>query len=820
MARAKRNDADIDPPPRKGGCLKRLLVAALLLGAIGLGAGTAGFLWLEARLPDVFSFEAYRKVAREHSRAFAAGGEMVARFGTEIRTVVPIDQIPETVLYAVVCAEDASFFHHPGLDLLGIARALWVDVTRGRYVQGASTITQQFAKTRFLSNEKTITRKLKELVMARKLEQKLSKHDILAMYVNEIYFGHGRYGVEEAARFYFGKPVSQVDIAEAAMLAAVVNAPSRFSPLRHPDRARKRRQYVLEQMHSRGYISAQDAARAQARPLPTQGHGALAASAPYYLREVRREVIARVGAGALSEQGLRVEVALDLAVQQAADRAVARGLRAIDRHDKVAHPVRRYEDKEAMNAGLDRLTRQRQGQPAASGRPTLGVVRGHDRDRGVWLVDLGGERANLPESALERYRGLSERTATAAANQAASDRPADRLAATAPAGAASEDAAAVGDLPRFEPGDLIRVSVSERSEAGTRLVAEFGPQAALIALEPGSRLVRAMVGGDDFGHHPFNRARRALRQPGSTFKTFVYGAALEAGIATPDTEVADVKRTHISYGRPWVPRNYTGDYDGQPHSLRDALARSINSIAVEMADRVTPPKVAEFARRVGIRSPLSEDLPLALGASSVTPEELANAYATLAADGQYAEPIYVTRIVDRFGREVFVSKSEPKRVISSTVSRALTDMLGEVVRRGSGRKADVGRPVAGKTGTSNRGRDNWFVGFSPRLCAAVWVGYDDRKPIAKGTGGTLALPIWSQFMREALDRVPVLPLPRLPHVAAAVRAPPSVLPMDPEAGAGDLEDGRMEAPAPGAAQAPGPEPIAGEIIDEAALEAL
>jgi penicillin-binding protein 1A len=349
-----------------------------------------------------------------------------------------------------------------------------------------------------------------------------------------------------------------------------------------------------------------------------------------------------------------------------------------------------------------------------------------------------------------------------------------------------------------------------------RLAPEFGPQAALFAIEPQSRLVRAVVGGDDFYLHPFDRSRLARRQPGSTFKTFVYGAALESGVATADTEVIDARRTHLSHGRPWTPRNYGGEYDDKKHTLRDALARSINSIAVEIAERVSPAKVAEFATRMGIRSPLSADLPLALGASAVNPAELANAYATIAAGGMYAEPIYVTRVVDRFGRELFSAGGRNERVLSEKVALALTDMLGEVVRRGSGRRARVGRPVAGKTGTSNRGRDAWFTGFSPRLCAAVWVGYDDRKPMANASGSKLALPIWAQFMRTALDRVPVLPLPRLPHVVAAVHAPAEALSADPEAGADTLDDGRLEpAPDPDA-----PPPIEGEVIDESALDKL
>lgn len=763
--------------------LRRAFIAGITASALLIGAGAAGFAWLETRLPDVFSFAAYRKVALEHSRVVAANGELVGRFGPQVRTVVPLSRIPKTLLFAVVCAEDAAFFHHPGLDLLGIARALWVDLVQRRYAQGASTITQQFAKTRYLSAEKSIVRKLKELVLARKLEQKLSKEDILAMYVNEIYFGHGRYGVEEAARFYFDKPVGQLDVAEAALLAGVVNSPARFSPIRHPEAAHARRSYVLQQMRRRGYISVEDAARAEARPLPPRGHGDLDARAPYYVRHVRGLLNERFGPGLVRHGGLRVEVALDVPTQRAAEAAVARGLRRVDRHYRVVKPLRHYANEAAMAAGLKRLTKRQPKERRTLGRVLLGVVRGRDRGRDAWLVDLGEERAHLPVAALARY---------------------------ADPGPGADGAEATGKAIEFAEGDLIRVSVTRRDASGTRLAPEFGPQAALFALEPESRLVRAMVGGDSFEMHPFDRSRNSRRQPGSTFKTFVYGAAIEAGVATPDTEVEDARRTHISHGRPWTPRNYSGEYDGAKHTLRDALARSINSVAVEIAERVGPEQVAEFARRAGIHSPLVADLPLALGASGVNPAELANAYATLAAGGQHAEPIMVTRVIDRFGQELFNGRAQPQRVMSERVAVALTDMLGEVVRRGSGRSANVGRPVAGKTGTSNRGRDAWFVGFSPRLCAAVWVGHDDRKPMKDGSGGKWALPIWADFMRTALDRVPVLPLPRLPHVVGAVRAPPGALAADPEAGAATIDDGIMLEPAP----------LNGEVIDESALEAL
>ena len=763
---------------------------------MAIGGGAVVFYTLDARLPDVFSWQAYTRIAREPSRVYTAGGELLARFGSEIRTVVPRERIPDSLFFALVCAEDAAFFHHPGLDVAGIARAVWVDVLTGRYAQGASTITQQFAKTRYLSAEKTVTRKLKELVLARKLEQKLSKYEILTLYANELYFGHGRYGVEEAARFYFGKSASGLDIAEAAMLAGVVNAPARLSPLRHPEAARRRRAYVLEQMRRRGYINEADATRAGQTPLPTTGTDETRNRlGRWYVEAARREVVERFGNEALRSAGLRIEVALDAEVQRAAEDAVASGLKRVDRRYRSARPLRHYQSEADLLAGLARLERGHRKRPLRTGRVELGVVLRNLPDEAAWEIDLGGTLGRLPWAAVARY-------ADADTGPDAADTGPDAATTAAP-------------IEGWSRGDLLRVSLRTRvGESDTApgwwlLAPEMGPQAALVALEPQTRLVRALVGGDDFGLHPFDRARQAVRQPGSTFKTFVYGAAMEAGLVTPDTLVVDEKRTYVSHGRPWSPRNYSGDWDGKEHTVRDALARSVNSIAVEVAQRVGPERVADFARRLGITSPLSVDLPLALGASGVRPIELANAYATIAAEGIYATPIFVTRVADKAGQTLFLAPRDGgTRVVSEAVTRALTDMLGEVVRRGSGRHAAVGRPVAGKTGTTNRSRDTWFVGFSPRLVAATWVGHDDRKPMPNGTGGSLALPIWANFMRQALDRVPVLPLPRLPHVLGA-RAEPQPLETDPEEGASALGDEPLPLAAEAANRPPTSEPGTG-----------
>ena len=743
----------------KRGCLTRLFVLLLVGFVLSASAAAVTWYWLDATLPDVFTFAAYRQIAKESSRVLAASGEVVAIFGDEIRTVVPPERIPPTMRGAMVCAEDAAFYSHPGLDLLGVGRAVWTDIVRGRYAQGASTITQQLAKTRFLDRTKTVTRKLKELVLARKLEQKLSKEEILSLYLNEVYFGHGRYGAEEAARFYFGKSISQVDVAEAALLAGIVNSPARFSPLKHPEAAKERRQYVLGQMRKHGYIDQAAFDRADAAPMPQIGHDSPLDIGPWYAEAVRRFVLTKVDRATLASAGLRIEIAMDVATQRAAELAVQNGLSRIDRGYKSLQPTKRYDDDAALDEGRKKLTSQ-QDKNVVPGRTLLGVVLASDAQARAYTLALGTREGTLPWAALARY-----------ARPAEADKP----------GAVPVAIETLGKL--FERGDLLRVSVLEKTPDRIVLSPEMGPQAALVAIEQETRLVRAIVGGDDFALHPFDRATQARRQPGSTFKTFVYGAALEAGIITPETEMTDEARSFPAGSRTWTPRNFSGRYDGQNHAMRDALAQSINSIAVAVAQKVGPERVANFAHRAGIQSELDPRLPLALGASSVAPLELANAYATIANGGKVAEPILVTRIVDRTGKDVYLAKREPGRqVLSEETTRQLTDMLGDVVRRGSGKEAQkAGRPVVGKTGTSNGGRDVWFAGFSADLCAVVWIGYDDRKPMPKATGGTLAVPMWTEFMRVALERVPVRPLPRLPHLFDAALPPaPSLPALDPE----------------------------------------
>lgn len=741
-----------------GKWIKRALATVLIVAAVGTAAGALGFAYLQARLPDVFSYDAYRKIALQSTRVHAAGGELLARFGGENRTLVPADQIPKTLLYAAVCAEDAAFFHHPGLDLVGIARALWIDVTEGRYAQGASTITQQFAKTRFLSREKSIVRKLKELVLARKLEQKLRKHDILAMYLNEIYFGHGRYGVQEASRYYLSKPVIAIDLAEAALLAGLINSPERLSPFRDAAAAKKRRRYVLDQMQRRGYISAADADRANAAPVRTKAGKELDLEAPYYVRAARTELRRLVPADVLRRGGLRVELGLDVVAQRAAQDAVKRGLRRIDTRLRAYKPIATAESEAELHGIARRLKSDRKGRKLRNGAVVQAVVLHVEPAAKRYVVDLGGEPGLLPFRHVQRYQTPAAGTAT------------------------------------YTRGDVIRVAMTASTELRDGAVVpvltlEQGPQAAIVAIEPNTRLVRAMVGGDDFNLHPFNRAQSALRQPGSTFKTFVMGAALEAGLVTPNTVFADEKRAYRSGGRSWTPRNYSGRWDGKPHTLRSALARSINSIAVAVADKVGPARVAEFANRIGIESELRPDLPLALGASSVRPMELANAYATLASGGVTDKPILVTRVLDRDGHELYRASPAPQRTIRADVNAQLVDMLGDVVRYGSARAAKVGRPVAGKTGTTNRGRDTWFAGFSAGLVAVTWVGHDDRAPMQHGTGARFALPIWSDFMRGALKGVPVRPLPRLPHkLANTAKPPPDADPASARSARGDLTD--------------------------------
>lgn len=698
-----------------------LLLGLVIAGALSLLAAAIGVRIVEAGLPEVPTFDRYRATVPKVSRVLAADGSVVAEFFVQRRTVMDPERIPPVLEAAVLAAEDAAFHRHAGLSYLGIARAMLVNLWRGRVSQGGSTITQQVVKQVLLSSERTYERKFRELLLARLLERRLAKPEILAVYMSHIYLGHGRYGFEEAARFYFGVPASSLDLAQSALLAGMVSAPEANSPLRNPEGALARQQYVLDRLERTGLAPADAVAAARrarirlhAREAPRLG------AAPYFVDAVRREVLRLLGPGALLNDGLTVHTTLDLRVSDAAETAVALGLA-----DLYAAGRTRAADEDAAALPEPEPDADGDGEPDVPDDipPAPQAVRGRvvlcDLAAGRIEVEAAGRRATLDQRSLQRAilaRGLDPFSLCRGG------------------------------------GPEIPVSLAGREAGGgdapDRVVnAELGPQAAVAVLDPGTRAVRALVGGEEFGSRPFNRAVQSRRPMGSTVKPFLYAAALEAGVDASETFPNQRICFRGARGRPWCPRNYQGGYDGRDYGMGEALAKSTNVIAVRVMQRIGAWPVADLLASLGIDG-APRDLSLALGSAEASPLALANAMATFAAGGRYDTPYLIEDVVDARGRLLMHHEARPSRPLAEATARTLRGWMRQAVIDGSARAAaDLPVPAWGKTGTSNRAREAWFVGSDGDLVSAFVVGYDDRLPMRGATGGSTAVPLFNAFVR-------------------------------------------------------------------------
>lgn len=698
----------------------------------GLALALVGvILWREltADLPPVDQLLTYRPPVV--TRIFAEDGTLIGEFYVERRYVVPLESVPSHVRLAFLAAEDADFYSHPGIDPAGIARALLTNVLAKQVVQGGSTITQQVVKTLLLTPERSLERKVKEMILAFRLETKLSKDDILYLYLNQIYFGAGAYGIEAAARTFFDKGVEELTLAEAALLAGLPQRPSAYDPQRFPRRSHARKTYVLDRMRAEGFISEAQYTAASREEIAIQPRRpASYLAAPWYVEHVRRLLEDRYGGTAAAQLGLRVYTAVDLEMQRLAEEALQEGLRELDRRQGYRGPVRRL-DPRKIDAFLAREAALR---PRDDPRPHAVVVAVRP---GGLEVRTAWERGVLPAGGLVWGRSRLQPSAFA-----------------------------VGDVlvVRREPAP-------PQGPARFALDQEPQVQGALVAIDPYTGQVKAMVGGYDFTRSQFNRVIQARRQPGSAIKPFIYAAAIDQGL-TPTSVVLDAP---ISFpggtrGRPWTPRNFGNRYYG-PVPLRTALVRSLNTVTVRLVDQIGLDTTRDYLQRLGFSRPLPRNLSLALGSAEVSPLELTAAYGVFATLGKRFEPLFITAVTDRDGQPIEFSHSRPRfeRVMSAATAYVVTSMLESVVERGTGqRAAAVGRPAAGKTGTTNDTHDAWFVGFTPDLIAGVWVGFDaDRSLGEKETGGRAAAPIWASFMKQALDGRPVVDFPVPDGVAFA-----------------------------------------------------
>lgn len=752
----------------------RLALGAGLLTLVGALALLAGWRHYGADLPDVASLSRYEPptVTRVHAR----DGRLLAEHARERRVFVPIDAIPDHVKQAFIAAEDQYFYLHPGIDAIGIVRAALSNVERlrnDRRPAGASTITQQVAKNFLLTNELSFDRKIKEAILALRIERAFSKDEILELYLNEIFLGNRAYGVAAAALNYFDKSLDELSVAEAAFLAGLPQAPSRYDPNRNRDAALARRSYVIGRMAEDGYIDAQAATGAEAEPLELRRRRPEAtARADFFTEEVRRQLVGRFGEEGFYEGGLSVRTTVSPKLQAIADRALRHGL-----------------------ADYDQRSRPWQG---ALGRIDLAA-------QPDWAAALAAFDAgfDLQDWQLALVQAVDAKAATIGLSNGSTAQLVfeDMRWARAPRAGGRAPVPPRSPTDVVAPGDVVLVERRREGETA-RWILRQRPEVegALVALDPNTGQVLALSGGFSFRPSWFNRATQAHRQPGSAFKPFVYLAALEAGM-TPASIVLDAPIViDQGPGLPlWRPENFSQTFYG-PSTLRLGLEKSRNLMTVRLAQEIGMERVRDVASRFGIEQGLGLNLAAALGSNEVTPLGLATAYAMLVNGGHRIEPYLVERIQDRHGRTIMrrdqracraclangwdggpppeVQDDRPP-VTDPRLAYQMVSMLEGVVQRGTGAAArSLGRPLAGKTGTTNDAKDGWFVGFSPDLVVAVFVGYDQPESLGdRATGASLALPIWIDFMREALDGVPRQPFRTPPGLqlvavdAATGRAP-------------------------------------------------
>jgi len=693
--------------------LKIIIITVIVIIAFVAGAGFALF-------RDIPSIKDFDKVKTPHgTKVYAEDGTLIGEFKIQKGIYIPIKQIPKHLIDAVIAVEDSRFWKHKGIDYIGIGRALITDVLHMQLKEGGSTITQQLAKIMFLTPEKTISRKIKEAYLAMKIEKELSKEKILELYLNNVYFGHGAYGVEMASRIYFGKSITHITLPEAALLAGLIRAPNSYSPYNDLVKAKQRQEIVLERMEKEELITPQERKRASLQAIHLSSLRISTENYNYFLEYVRKQLEETFDIEKIYKGNLRVYTTLDTHAQVSAQKALQEGLRDVDKRigwrGAVGKVSIKNEEKEEK----------------VSFTPSQG-----DIAKGVVL-------SVTPNQAIIKARGLKGKLNLQDAQWA---------------NKVVDSSGKIKTFKNFKlsdilsPGDVIMVRFkSVGKEILFSLEQEPEIEGALVAVDPQTGYIRVMVGGYSFQRGEFNRAVYAKRQPGSSFKPFVYAAAIEKGLKPEDT-ILDEPISYKTGLKEWSPSNYDGEFWGEI-TLRRALAFSRNVPTVRLAEMLGVDSIINLAKRAGITSEMPVDLTIALGSLSVSPLELTSAFAIFANGGKKIKPIAIKYVTDASGKILLKNEPELQDVISPEVSYTVTDMLKDVISYGTGARANIGRPVAGKTGTSNDFKDAWFIGYTPQLVAGVWVGYDDmRKSLGHGeAGGRVSAPIWAQFMKEALS---------------------------------------------------------------------
>ena len=598
-----------------------IIVTLVLFVSAALAGSSLLYYVLLKELPSIAALKDYRPSIT--TRVYADNHELIDEFFLEDRKVIQYADVPKMVIQAFVAAEDARFFQHKGFDMQSMSRAFFKNLEAGRIVQGGSTITQQVAKLLYLSPERSYMRKIKEALLAYKIDTYLTKEEIITLYLNHIYLGHGTYGIEAASQGYFGKSTSDLTLGEAALLAGLPKAPNNYSPYLHPERAYQRQAYVLTRMLEDGYITEAQKKQALSRALRFRSIKPKDKIAPYFIENVRRYIQEKYGSDILYKEGIEVYTTLNIPMQKAARDAVEQGLKEL-------------EEREGYEKGL--------------------------------------------------------------------------------------------------------------------------VQGSLLAMDPKTGAIRAMVGGRNFTRSEFNRATQSRRQPGSAFKPLIYTAAFDKGM-TPSTVIVDAPIIYPDPSSPdgvWKPKNFDEKFQG-PTTLHNALVHSRNIITIKILEQIGVDYAASYATNMGITSTLSKNLSMALGTSGVTLQELVRAYGVLANEGKRVQPFFITKIVDRTGHVFEEAQVKVEQVIDPRIAFMTSYVMQDVVESGTGQRVKrLGRPVAGKTGTTDDTRDAWFMGFTPSLVAGVWVGFDQERSLGRHeVGGRAAAPIWLYFAEKALQGMPV-----------------------------------------------------------------
>ena len=722
-----------------------IFITTLLIGFIGI---LAIYYTFTDELPDVRVLKSFEPSTV--TLMYSDQDQLIAELYLEKRIVVPLNKIPTQLKQAALAVEDANFYRHMGIDLKAVFRAFLTNMKAGRVVEGGSTITQQLSKTLFLTRERSLARKIKEAILSIRMELIFTKDEILEMYLNQIYYGHGSYGVEAAARTYFGKSVQNLSLDEVGIIAGLPKSPNNYSPYRNPKRARSRRNHVIRRMAQEGFIKSNEAKQAMKKPFTLGEVTNMLNRAPYFVEYIRKQLMTMYGRNKVYKSGLKVYTTLSIEKQILAQEATKKNLLIADKRYGYRGPLGTMDislPEIVLQESLSEINNFTEGIHPKTGTNIKGLVKSVNKEYLTVLTGQGEGIIELKDMDWAREPNIKVDGRWARIHRVDKN---------------------------FYPGDKILVKVLGIYESGSlwslSLEQEPEVESALISLEPHTGHIKALIGGYDFSKSQFNRAIQAVRQPGSVFKPIVYATAISKGFSPAsiiiDSPIIFKEKDH-DFDK-WKPVNFEKKFYG-PTPLRKALAKSRNIITVKLLQKIGTRSVIQMAKNLGINSHLENNLSIGLGSSGVTLKELVSAYSAFANRGIRVEPQGIRYVENRNGKILYKNSQKITQPITSGTAQIITSLLQSVVQEGTAKKVrSLNRPTAGKTGTTNNYIDAWFMGFTPKLITGVWVGKDNVEPLGRNeTGSRTAIPIWLDYMKGALINTPIQNFPVSPETVYA-----------------------------------------------------